>query len=40
MTVETLKDTNNRRTSGNVVEDFTTVLTAPASGFMFQGVVT
>jgi hypothetical protein len=40
MTVETLKDTNNRRASGNVVDDFTSVLTAPASGFMFQGVVT
>lgn len=40
MTVETLKDTNNRRTSGNVVDDFAAVLTAPASGFLFQGVVT
>lgn len=40
MTVETQKDPVNRRTRGNVVDDFTGEITAPAAGFYFQDVVT
>jgi len=36
MTVETLKDTRNRRTLGRTVDTVAAVLTAPASGILFQ----
>lgn len=36
MTVETLRDTTNRRTIGAVVENFDTKVVAPASGVLFQ----
>ncbi len=35
MTVETKDDTDNRRTSGRVVENFEPALLAPASGYLF-----
>ena len=34
MAVETMTDVNNRRTVGRVVDDFTTALVAPASGYL------
>jgi len=39
MTVETLDDKNNRRTDGHIVDDYSPVLTAPASGFKFNAVI-
>lgn len=36
MTVETMKDTNNRRTKGRVVDDIAAVMTAPVSGYLFN----
>lgn len=36
MTVEVMRDTNNRRTVGRVVENWDMVVTAPASGYMFS----
>lgn len=36
MTVETLRDKNNRRTVGRVVENLVPVVAAPASGVLFQ----
>lgn len=36
MTVESLRDQNNRRTLGRVVENFTYNVVAPASGVLFQ----
>lgn len=36
MTVETLRDANNRRTMGRVVENYVYKLVAPASGVLFQ----
>lgn len=36
MSVETLRDTNNRRTTGRVVENLVAKVVAPASGVMFQ----
>lgn len=39
MSVETKRDTDNRRTIGRVVENYTHVMTAPASGVLFQGAV-
>lgn len=35
MTVEVMRDTNNRRTVGRVVENWDMVSTAPASGYLF-----
>lgn len=40
MAVETLYDQRNRRTEGHVVDDLALVMTAPATGFLFQGVTT
>jgi hypothetical protein len=40
MTVERLRDENNRRTLGRVVEDYTMAATAPVTGVLFQGAVT
>ena len=37
MTVETLRDAPNRRTQGRVVENLTSVMTAPVSGVLFTG---
>lgn len=37
MTVEVMRDTNNRRTVGRVVENWDMAATAPASGFLFTG---
>src|SRR4030067_1608328 len=37
-TVETLKDTLNRRTRTDVVDHFDVAMTAPVSGFWFRGV--
>ena len=39
MSVETKDDPDNRRSLGRIVDDFDVVLTAPASGFYFKGVV-
>ena len=39
MTVETLRDTRNRRVEGHVVDDFSVVVTAPATGFLLTSVV-
>jgi hypothetical protein len=39
MTVETLDDPNNRRIEGHIVDDFAGALTAPVSGFYFQGTI-
>lgn len=39
MTVETLRDQNNRRTAGRVVENIVAKLVAPASGILFQNAV-
>jgi hypothetical protein len=39
MTVETIRDTNNRRTSLSVVENYSTNLVAPVSGYLFQQAV-
>jgi hypothetical protein len=39
MTVETIRDVNNRRTSLSVVENYAVVLTAPVSGYLFTGAV-
>ncbi len=38
LTVETKDDPDNRRVNGRVVDDVDVVMTAPASGFWFQGV--
>jgi hypothetical protein len=35
MTVEVMRDTNNRRTVGRVVENWDMVATAPASSYLF-----
>ncbi|HUT90251.1 MAG TPA: hypothetical protein VMY37_12185 [Thermoguttaceae bacterium] len=37
MTVETVRDADNRRTKGRVVDTFVPKLVAPASGFLFTG---
>jgi hypothetical protein len=39
MTVETLKDSRNRRTEGHVVDDIDVVATAPVTGFRFTSAV-
>jgi hypothetical protein len=39
MSVETKDDPDNRRMRGRVVDDFDAVLTAPASGFYFKGLM-
>ncbi len=40
MSVETKDDPDNRRKKGRIVDDFDAVLTAPASGFYFKGLMT
>lgn len=37
MTVETKADTDNRRTTGRVVDNFAMVMTAPVAGYLFTG---
>jgi hypothetical protein len=39
MSVETKNDPDNRRSLGRIVDDFDVVLTAPASGFYFKGLI-
>jgi len=39
LAVEVLHDEKNRRTEGHVVDDFAAVVTAPATGFVFTGVM-
>lgn len=39
MTVETLDNTNDRRTEGHVVDDYDVAMTAPVSGFYFQSTI-
>jgi len=40
MSVETMTDVNNRRTVGRVVDDFTSVVAAPASGYLVTSTTT
>lgn len=40
MTVETFDDPENRRTNGYITEDYVFELTAPASGYLVQSVLT
>jgi hypothetical protein len=40
MTVETLRDQNNRRTQGRVVENVGAYVVAPASGVLFYNALT